>query len=106
MNNIVIDDNDDAIKFYSKSVVMHVFRNTLEDIHVEGKITDAEMKELCISMVNKMAFIFILLFNDRHEDLRILLGYPSLLASRWYDPDTKDEEEYLVKLKELLNKED
>ena len=79
----------------AKALVTFIFREVVEDIHAEGKITDAEMKELNKKSLNRAAlFTDHIMINPDMKNAFLLEAVPCM---EWDPPELTDD---LVALKE------
>ena len=84
LNNIDIFEDDDIIERLSKTAVEYAFRSgPIERLHGEGKLSDEDMKELNIYMLNRIAAIFTLMKEGRNFELRNMISFNTKLDTSW-----------------------
>lgn len=81
----VMEDEHSA----AKALAYFMFREIVEDIHAEGKITDEEMKGLNKAACNRGAFLLEHILPN--EDLRTAFRIEAINCTGW-DPPEIDEE--------------
>ena len=79
---------------FPKAIAHFMFRELLEDIHAEGRITDVELSELNKKALNRASLLVDHIIDDKY--MREAFGMESVFCSEWDDPQmTKDLEERL-----------
>ncbi|WP_218648741.1 hypothetical protein [Paenibacillus kribbensis] len=91
------------IDMLSKAITNFAFRyGPIEDMHANRQLTQENMKELNKFMVNRLAYLFQIIIEQRGIELEFLIRSNALFTSGWdiAEPDDGDNL-YLVK-QELL----
>ena len=73
----------------AKALAHFMFREIVEDIHAQGKITDAEMKELNKEACNRAELLMEHILPVR--DLRMAFNIESIFCNGWDDPEITEE---------------
>jgi len=90
----------------ARHIALHCVRNTIiEKYHIEGKITDLEMREFNIEVANKIYSFLELTTNPdlkREQDIAFngVLGFTPLL----YKPERWDTPEFDERFKEAIER--
>jgi hypothetical protein len=90
---------DPDIDMLAKAITQYAFRSgVVEDMHSEGKLTDADMKELNIFFANRMAGILVKVFAGEWLQISALADFYSTLSADWdrVEPDVKEFEPALA----------
>jgi hypothetical protein len=77
----------------AKAVTQYAFRSgVVEGMHADGKLTDADMKELNIFFSNRVAGILVKAFAGEWLQLLLLFDFYKTLSSDWdeVEPDVKE----------------
>ncbi len=102
---------DQDINMISKALTHFAFRNgPVEGMHADGKLSEEDMKILNKFMVNRLAYVFELILNDRWG----MFDYLVKSIDRWYghdwdkaEPDSGSMDQLLkTELEVALTKED
>lgn len=84
----------------AKAVAHFMFREIVEDIHAEGRISDAEMKELNKEACNRAAILIDYIFKDKY--MATAFRIESCNCTGWDNPKmTADLKERLKLYKDL-----
>ena len=76
------------LNFMAKAATAYAFRNgPVEDMHAAGQLSDADMKLLNKTMVDRLGEIFQLMHEGREEDLQDMLLFSYQCAEDWDDVD-------------------
>jgi succinate dehydrogenase flavin-adding protein (antitoxin of CptAB toxin-antitoxin module) len=81
------------VDMLAKAITQYAFRSgVVENMHVEGKLTDADMKELNIFFSNRIAGILVKAFADEWLQILFLFDFYKTLAADWdkVEPDVKE----------------
>lgn len=81
---------EDKIDQISKALTRHIFRDgPVEDMHSDGKLSQEDMKTLNKFMVNRIAGILTMLFDNQWLKIELLVSYYRSM-SEWdiAEPDT------------------
>lgn len=85
--------NRDNIDSLAKAITQYAFRSgPVEQIHIEGKLTDKDMKTLNKYMVNRIAGLLQKAFDGEWEEMTNVFAFYVKLCDGWDKavPDTKD----------------
>ena len=92
---------EENIDMLSKAITHYIFRNgPVESMHAEGKLSQEDMYALNKYMVNKLATLFTLAFDNDWILFEQILSYHSL-CGRFWDKAEPDIEEINHILKEI-----
>lgn len=95
--------NNDMINRYAKAMTGYCFRNgPIENFHADKCLTDEQMKELNIFMVDRMGYCLRLFNEQRFDDLNTLISYHYLTCKRWHDVDFSVGATELKQIEQLL----
>jgi hypothetical protein len=81
------------VDMLAKAITQYAFRSgVVEDMHGDGKLTDADMKELNIFFSNRVAGILVKAFANEWLQILFLFEFYKTLAADWdrVEPDTKE----------------
>ncbi|WP_289142188.1 hypothetical protein [uncultured Brevibacillus sp.] len=82
----------DNINMISKAVTHFAFRNgPIEDMHANNQLTEEDMKTLNKFMVNRLAYIFSLITEERWGELDILLSTTNSMFGHGWDEAEPDD---------------
>lgn len=95
----VMEDEHSA----AKALAHFMFREIVEDIHTEGKITDEEMKELNKAACNRAALLMEHILPN--EDLRTAFRIEAMNCTCWDPPEIDEELEQRKKFYEEIGSE-
>jgi hypothetical protein len=88
----LLTENPD-IDMLAKATAQYVFRSgVVEDIHAEGKLSDADMKALNIFFSNRLAGILTKVFAGEWLQILLLFEFYKALAAGWdkVEPDVRE----------------
>jgi len=81
------------IDLLSKAITKYIFRDgPIEDLHAKKGITQEDMKELNIFMVNRIAGLLKYAMDGRWTKLMLALSVFSMGTSEWYPAEPATEE--------------
>ena len=83
----------------AKALANFMFRQIVEDIHAEGKITNEEMKRLNKEAVNRAALLMDDIFQNRDTKMAFLIEAAG--CGHWDPPESN---EYLDDVREKLHR--
>ena len=87
MNFVAVANNDkDAL---AKAIAHFMFRELVEDIHADNRITDQEMKDLNREACNRASLLINHILNDDYISTAFKLE--SVMCSDWDSPVMTDE---------------
>ena len=76
---------------FAKGAAYFSFRGgPVEDMHVNGKLTDEDMEVLNKYMVDKLGILFKLLLDGKNMDAYMLALSNTIFCSHWDNPDVSD----------------
>ncbi|MDR2295200.1 MAG: hypothetical protein LBD95_00220 [Clostridiales Family XIII bacterium] len=81
------------IDVLAKAITQYAFRSgVVESMHGEGKLSDADMKELNIFFANRVAGILVKVFADEWLQILLLFDFYKTLAAGWnkVEPDVRE----------------
>jgi hypothetical protein len=81
------------INVLAKAIAQYTFRSgVVENMHGEGKLSDADMKELNIFFSNRMAGILVKAFAGEWLQILLLFDFYRTLAAGWdrVEPDVRE----------------
>lgn len=103
--------NNEATEQYNficelaKGLTGYSFRNGIvEDFHSAGCLSDNQMKQLNKYMVDRIGYVFHLIYEDRWDDLELLLGFHCSLCRSWDNVDLSVGKKELDEIKEILGR--
>ena len=73
----------------AKALAHFMFREIVEDIHAENRITDEEMEQLSRDACNRASLFVNHIMND--PDMRLAFSTESMFAREWDPPIMTDE---------------
>ncbi|SHI42212.1 hypothetical protein [Desulfofundulus thermosubterraneus] len=84
--------NKDFLTSVAKAVTHFAFRNgPVEDLHANGQLSQQDMKILNKFMVNRLAYVFHLIFTGQWEKFFYLVAAHDLIFGHdWDDPELDD----------------
>lgn len=82
----------DMLTPISKAITHFAFRNgPVEDMHADGKLSDKDMMVLNKFMVNRMAYVFSLIINEKWAEFEFLIEQTDrFYGHEWDDPVPDD----------------
>ena len=83
----------------AKALAHFLFREVVEDIHSEGKITDAEMKQLNKTALNRASYFTEHVLTS--PDMKNAFKIEAILCTGWDDPEMTED---LIKKDEIYTK--
>jgi hypothetical protein len=89
--NAMLKDPD--IDMLAKAITQYAFRSgVVEGMHAEGKLTDADMKELNIFFSNRVAGILAKVFAGEWLQIMLLFNFYKALSVDWdsVEPDVRE----------------
>jgi hypothetical protein len=89
--NALFENRD--IDMLAKAVTQYAFRSgVVEDMHGDGKLSDADMKELNIFFSNRIAGILVKAFAGEWLQILLLFDFYKMLSADWdkVEPDVKE----------------
>ena len=94
---------------YAKALAHFMFREIVEDIHAEGKITNAEMAELNKKAANRAKLFLENVAEDHNMQLAFCME--AVMCTNWDDPEITEEcqqrlelySEYTKRINDILN---
>lgn len=102
MKHIQLDDT--LINKIAKAMAGYCFRNgPVENFHADKCLSNEQMKELNIFMVDRLGYCLKLLNEQRFEDLDSLLGFHYNTCKNWNDVDFSVGEEELSVIKRIFS---
>jgi hypothetical protein len=81
------------VDMLAKAITQYAFRSgVVEDMHGEGKLSDADMKELNIFFANRVAGILVKAFAGEWLQILLLFDFYKMLAADWdaVEPDVRE----------------
>jgi hypothetical protein len=81
------------VDMMAKAITQYAFRSgVVENMHGEGKLDDADMKELNVFFANRMAGILVKAFDGEWLQILLLFEFYKTLAADWdaVEPDVKE----------------
>ncbi len=92
----------------SKAITNFAFREgPVEDIHSKGQLTQSDMKALGKFMVNRLAYVFQLLIEERWAEFAFLIHDNRTFSNHWDEADPDDGHMRMLiemKMNDLRNK--
>jgi hypothetical protein len=88
----IILENPD-VDMLAKAITQYAFRSgVVENMHGDGKLSDADMKELNIFFSNRVAGILVKAFSGEWLQILFLFDFYKTLAADWdeVEPDVKE----------------
>jgi hypothetical protein len=88
----VLLENPD-IDMLAKAITQYAFRSgVVENMHGDGKLSDADMKELNIFFANRVAGILVKIFAGEWMQVLLLFDFYKTLAADWnaVEPDVRE----------------
>lgn len=90
------------LNYVTKAMVGYIFRNGIvENMHSAGCLTDSQMKELIIYMVDRLGYCQYLITQNRLSDLAALLAFHAETCEHWKDIDFSIGENDLMQAKKF-----
>jgi len=84
---------EENIDMLSKAITHYIFRNgPVEDMHTDGKLSQKDMYTLNKYMVNKLATLFMLAFENDWILFEQILSFHKLCGSSWDESEPDIEE--------------
>jgi hypothetical protein len=81
------------VDMLAKAITQYAFRSgVVENMHGDGKLTDADMKELNIFFANRVAGILVKAFAGEWTQILLLFDFYKTLAADWdkVEPDVRE----------------
>jgi len=95
-------EKDYWISRAAKSITHYAFRNgPVETMHANGQLSQDDMKILNKFMVNRLAHVMRLLFEERWLEFQVLISAYSMSGTEWDEPEI-DEEEFKAAIELML----
>ena len=85
---------------FAKALAHFMFREIVEDIHAEGKITDAEMKQLNKEACNRASMLVNEIFP--HSELCVAVMMEAVYALNWDPPELTEQLKKRLELYQAL----
>ena len=80
------------INLIARALTHYVFREgPVEDMHVKHQLSQSDMKILNKYMVNQIASLLTLLYNNEWYKLRLVLKSYARYGSNWDEPEINNE---------------
>lgn len=80
----------ESIDLLAKAITHFAFRNgPVEDMHANGQLSQGDMKTLNKFMVNRLAYVFQLIIENRWQEFEVLVRFESMYGNSW-DPAVPD----------------
>lgn len=96
--------NNNDLNLITKGIAGYIFRNGIvEDMHAAGCLTDSQIKELTIYMVDRLGYCIHLISENKYTDFNILIGSHVITCKHWNDINFLVGEEDLRQIKKALD---